>query len=185
MFDNVFFENRTVYEIMWKNVVERGRLQETIWRMRIACWMPKATDTHSQYVILIAFPLQQWLHKLALMLRYTLYIASLVLSSLSRQTMQQWHEKLQAYVAFIQILHIYIYIYIYVCVCVCVCVWGEIINIKPHWNAVNIGVCSLAAHLSQLRATRLAQPLRCVLHFVITKVWNRQTLYCHWFSTLL
>ena len=59
MFDNVFFENRTVYEIMWKNVVERGRLQETIWRMRIACWMPKATDTHSQYVILIAFPQQQ------------------------------------------------------------------------------------------------------------------------------
>jgi len=34
----------------------------TIWRMRIACWLSKATDTHLQYVILIAFPLQQWLH---------------------------------------------------------------------------------------------------------------------------
>jgi hypothetical protein len=24
----------------------------TIWRMRIACWIPKATNTHSEYVIL-------------------------------------------------------------------------------------------------------------------------------------
>jgi hypothetical protein len=33
--------------------------------MRIACWMPKATDTDSEYVILIAFVLQKWLHKRA------------------------------------------------------------------------------------------------------------------------
>jgi hypothetical protein len=30
-------------------------------RMRFACWMTKATDTHSEYVILIAFPHQEWL----------------------------------------------------------------------------------------------------------------------------
>jgi len=35
----------------------------TIWRMRTACWIPKATDTHSEYVIFNAFPLQQWLHE--------------------------------------------------------------------------------------------------------------------------
>jgi hypothetical protein len=29
-------------------------------RMRFACWITKATDTHSEYVILIAFPRQQW-----------------------------------------------------------------------------------------------------------------------------
>jgi hypothetical protein len=29
--------------------------------MRPACWMTKATDTHSEYEILIAFPRQQWL----------------------------------------------------------------------------------------------------------------------------
>jgi len=52
-------ENRAVYEIMWKNIVERGRPQMAIWRMRIACWIPNATNTHSQYVILIAFPLKQ------------------------------------------------------------------------------------------------------------------------------
>jgi hypothetical protein len=30
-------------------------------RMRIACWEPKATNTHSEYVLLITFPRQQLL----------------------------------------------------------------------------------------------------------------------------
>ena len=47
-----------VYEVMLENTVERGRSQMTIWRMRIACWVPKATNTHSGCVIHIAFPLQ-------------------------------------------------------------------------------------------------------------------------------
>ena len=72
-----FSENRAVYEIMWKNIVEPGRPQMTIWRMRIACWIPKAKNTHSDYVILIACPLQQWLNECALLLRYT-YIACFV-----------------------------------------------------------------------------------------------------------
>jgi hypothetical protein len=50
-----FFENLAVYEIMWKNIVQPDRSQMTIWRMHIACWIPKATETHSQYVILIVF----------------------------------------------------------------------------------------------------------------------------------
>jgi len=49
----------------------------TVWRVRIACWIPKATDTHLEYVILIVFQLQQWLHERASMLRYT-YIACIV-----------------------------------------------------------------------------------------------------------
>jgi len=49
----------------------------TILRMYIACWMTKATNTHSRYVILIAFPLQQWLHERASVLSYT-YIVCLV-----------------------------------------------------------------------------------------------------------
>ena len=44
---NIFFENRAVYEIMWKNTVEPDRPQMAIWRMRIACWIPKATNTLS------------------------------------------------------------------------------------------------------------------------------------------
>ena len=43
----------------------------TIWPLRIACWMPKARNTHSEFAIIIAFPLQQWLHGRASMLRYT------------------------------------------------------------------------------------------------------------------
>jgi hypothetical protein len=62
MFSNLLFfsENHVIYEIMWENVVEPDRPQTTIWRMYIACWIPKAANTHSEYVILIALPLQQW-----------------------------------------------------------------------------------------------------------------------------
>jgi hypothetical protein len=71
-----FFENRAVYEIMWKNV-EWDRPQ-MIWRMRIACWIPKATNAHTGCAIPLASPLQQWLHERASMLRYT-YIAWFVI----------------------------------------------------------------------------------------------------------
>jgi hypothetical protein len=39
-------ENRAVYEVMWKNIIERGKTQMTIWRMNVAYWIPKATNTH-------------------------------------------------------------------------------------------------------------------------------------------
>jgi len=65
---------------MWKNIVEWGRPQMTIWSMPIACWIPKAKKyTHSGCVILVAFPLQQWLHERASMLGYT-HIARLAQS---------------------------------------------------------------------------------------------------------
>jgi hypothetical protein len=38
--------------------------------MRIACWIPKATNTHSEYVIIFAIPLKQRLQKRASMFRY-------------------------------------------------------------------------------------------------------------------
>jgi hypothetical protein len=72
-----FFENRAIYEIMWKNIAEPDRPQKTIWCMSIAWWITKGTNTHSEYVILIAFLRQAWLHERASMLRYT-YIAYLV-----------------------------------------------------------------------------------------------------------
>ena len=49
----------------------------TGWRMRIACWVTKATNTHSEYVILIPFLLQQWLRERAPVIRYT-YIPCLI-----------------------------------------------------------------------------------------------------------
>ena len=47
----LFPENRAVYGIMWENTVERGKPQMTIWRMRIACWIPNTTNAISDYVI--------------------------------------------------------------------------------------------------------------------------------------
>ena len=55
---------------MWKNIVQPDSPQMTVWRMRIACFIPQATNTFLEFVILIAFPLQQWLHERASMLRY-------------------------------------------------------------------------------------------------------------------
>jgi len=51
-----------------------------IWHTRFACWVTKATNTHSEYVILIAFPLQQWLHESTSLL--TLYVHCLLVRSL-------------------------------------------------------------------------------------------------------
>jgi hypothetical protein len=42
-----FFIKCAVYEIKWKNTVERGRRQMTIWNMCMACWVPKAINTHT------------------------------------------------------------------------------------------------------------------------------------------
>jgi len=46
-FDKFLFpENRVIYDVMWKNIVEPAGLQLPIWRMRIAYWIPKATNAH-------------------------------------------------------------------------------------------------------------------------------------------
>jgi len=55
--------------------------------MRIAYWVTKATYTHSEYVILIAYPLQQWLHKRASFLRYTYIDCLYIVVFKSCQTM--------------------------------------------------------------------------------------------------
>jgi hypothetical protein len=57
---NIFVvENRAFYEIMCKNIVKMDGPQMV--RVHISDWIPKATDKHSEYVILIGFPLQQLL----------------------------------------------------------------------------------------------------------------------------
>jgi hypothetical protein len=50
-----FLECNTVYEAMWKNIVEPSRLQMTIWRLRIAHWVSKAANAHSSFVTFIEF----------------------------------------------------------------------------------------------------------------------------------
>jgi len=50
-----FFENRAVCEVIWENIVEPDRLQMKIWRMRIAFWITKATNTVSEYLFVYYF----------------------------------------------------------------------------------------------------------------------------------
>jgi hypothetical protein len=48
--------------------------------MRFACWTNKSADTHSEYLIFIAFPRQKWFVETAPILRFT-YTSYLVMSS--------------------------------------------------------------------------------------------------------
>jgi hypothetical protein len=45
-----FSKNRAACDTMCKNIIAPDRPQ-IIWDMPIACWIPKATDTHSNYVV--------------------------------------------------------------------------------------------------------------------------------------
>jgi hypothetical protein len=68
--------------VLWDNVDKDGRARQAtddsiIWCMPVACWITKATDIYSEYVILIAFPRQLWLRERNGLLLYT-YIARLV-----------------------------------------------------------------------------------------------------------
>jgi hypothetical protein len=76
---------------MWKNIVERGRPQVTVWRKRIACWTRKATNTHSVLVIFFLFSTTKWLHERASMSRYsTMFV---VFVSTDKQVTKQYCYK--------------------------------------------------------------------------------------------
>ena len=62
--------------------------------MRIACWVPKATNTQSEYVIPTAFPLQQWLHERASMLSSTFICLSDLRSCLQLCVLLNWRQAL-------------------------------------------------------------------------------------------
>ena len=83
----IFFYS-CVYKLRWNNTAERCRLQMTIWCMCISYWIPKATHSHSQYVILIAFPLQQWLHERASILQVH-YLSCSILTYILTYSMLQ------------------------------------------------------------------------------------------------
>ena len=76
LFNSFFFKSYS----LWDNVEKFYRVwqpQMTIWRMNIECRITKAIHTHTQYVIFIAFLLQQLIVRTRLNLTYT-YIACLV-----------------------------------------------------------------------------------------------------------
>jgi len=53
------------------------------WHMRLACRITKARDTHSEYVIDIAFPQQRWLCERPSVLCHT-YITAFVMNTTVR-----------------------------------------------------------------------------------------------------
>jgi len=56
MFNHFFFCRKSCrLRDMGKHIVQRGWTQKTIWCTRIACWITKATNTHTGCVISIAF----------------------------------------------------------------------------------------------------------------------------------
>jgi len=70
IFNNFFSRKSCLFKIIWKYTVKPDRQQKTIWRIRIAGWIPKATNTSAEYVMRIASLLQQWLHVRASTLSY-------------------------------------------------------------------------------------------------------------------
>jgi len=82
---NKFFPSKIVYDIMYS---QRGSIDDKIIRrMRYAGCIPKATNTLSEYIIFIAFTLQQLLHERASVLCST-YIVCFILNR-SRQMLRQ------------------------------------------------------------------------------------------------
>ena len=59
----------------------QATVDSIIRRMRFACCFTKAIDTHSEYVIFIAFPLQQWLYERVSMLNLYVHCLSCYFSS--------------------------------------------------------------------------------------------------------
>jgi hypothetical protein len=51
----------------------------TIWRMHIANWIPKATNTLTEYIIVFIFPLEQCGHERALLLLWSTFRALLLI----------------------------------------------------------------------------------------------------------
>ena len=56
MFSNFLSKSHRLRDNV-ENTVESNRSKITVWLLRIVCWIPKVTNTHSEWVIL---PLQQW-----------------------------------------------------------------------------------------------------------------------------
>ena len=64
----------------------------TIWRMRIAYWIPKATNTHSEYVTLIVFPPQEWIRERATISRYTYTVSLPTIITVTKLSYFSWAE---------------------------------------------------------------------------------------------
>jgi hypothetical protein len=80
IFSNPPPEDRAIDTVMKKYIAEPDTRQMTILRLHILRLVPKATNTLSEYVILIAFPRQQWLRERFYVLSYTYFACPVTLA---------------------------------------------------------------------------------------------------------
>ena len=62
------FKNRTICvldDVETYGTARWATGDNTVRRMRIECWIPMATDTHSEYIILIGLAQRHWLRERA------------------------------------------------------------------------------------------------------------------------
>jgi hypothetical protein len=59
---------------MWKKYGPVRQATGDNRRMRVACWIDKSTNTHSEFVIPIASALREWMHEHASILHLNLLI---------------------------------------------------------------------------------------------------------------
>jgi hypothetical protein len=87
---NIFFRKSCCLWHIVKKYYTVGQAKDDniILCMRFACCILKATNTHSEYVLLIASPLQQWLQERSSMWRHT-YSTLLVLCHRHRHFSKQ------------------------------------------------------------------------------------------------
>ena len=91
LFSKIFSENRAVYKIMWNKVRETGRPQKTIWRIRIAWWITKSKNRHSEFLThCLSTPKIVAQKRLGVMFRSTLPL--LFKLSLGHSTFQQKYQ---------------------------------------------------------------------------------------------
>jgi hypothetical protein len=76
---------------LWDNVEKYCGVEQAT-DDRIGCWTPTSTNTHSEYVILIAFSLQQWLRERAWMLHCLSCLQSMIATWQTPDLMKRkWH----------------------------------------------------------------------------------------------
>jgi hypothetical protein len=77
LFSIIFFTRksyRTCENVEKYDSTGQNKGNNIVWRMRFTCWIPKARDTHSEYVTRIAFPPQHWSRGRGSMIRLYPYV---------------------------------------------------------------------------------------------------------------
>jgi hypothetical protein len=77
MLRNFFRKSYHVLDKVENGTAGRTTDENVTWRMRVACWVTKVTNTRSEYEYLLLFARQEMIHERVSMLRHT-YIGHFV-----------------------------------------------------------------------------------------------------------